>query len=60
MKALEAQQHRRFLKTHLGLDALEYQPQVKYIYMRKCAICAVRSRLLPPFPWIRSNGSPEP
>jgi len=33
MKGLEAQKHRRFLKTHLGLDALDYQPQVKYIYI---------------------------
>jgi aryl sulfotransferase len=28
---LDAQQHRRFIKTHLPLTALEFQPQVKYI-----------------------------
>jgi len=30
---LEAQTHRRFLKTHLPLDALVFSPQVKYIYI---------------------------
>ncbi|MBN1580296.1 MAG: sulfotransferase domain-containing protein [Anaerolineae bacterium] len=30
---LEAQTHRRFLKTHLPLDALPYAPQIKYIYV---------------------------
>lgn len=33
MASLEAQQHRRFLKTHLPLTALEFAPQVKYIYI---------------------------
>jgi aryl sulfotransferase len=28
---LEAQEHRRFIKTHLPLDGLPYFPQVKYI-----------------------------
>src|SRR4051794_34786286 len=28
---LEAQQHRRFIKTHLALDGLPYYPQVKYL-----------------------------
>jgi aryl sulfotransferase len=28
---LEAQQHRRFIKTHLALDGLPFYPQVKYI-----------------------------
>lgn len=28
---LEAQQHRRFIKTHLPLDGLPFYPQVKYI-----------------------------
>ena len=28
---LEAQQHRRFIKTHLALDGLPFFPQVKYI-----------------------------
>ncbi|MEJ2748458.1 MAG: sulfotransferase domain-containing protein, partial [Anaerolineae bacterium] len=30
---MEAQTHRRFLKTHLPLDALPYFPEVKYIYV---------------------------
>ena len=30
---LEAQTHRRFLKTHLPLDALVYSPDAKYIYI---------------------------
>lgn len=28
---IEAQQHRRFLKSHLPLDALPYYPQVRYL-----------------------------
>ena len=30
---VEAQIHRRFLKTHLPLDALVFSPQAKYIYI---------------------------
>lgn len=30
---LESQQHRRFLKTHLTLDALVFSPLAKYIYV---------------------------
>jgi aryl sulfotransferase len=30
---VEAQTHRRFLKTHLPLDALVYSPKAKYIYI---------------------------
>src|SRR4028119_1223349 len=30
---VEAQTHRRFLKTHLPLDALVFSPQAKYIYI---------------------------
>ncbi len=30
---IEAQSHRRFLKTHLPVDALAYSPQAKYIYI---------------------------
>ena len=30
---LEKQAHRRFLKTHLPLDALEYDDQVKYVFI---------------------------
>lgn len=33
MEQLEAQQHRRFLKTHLTLDALVFSPLAKYIYV---------------------------
>lgn len=34
---LEAQTHRRFIKTHLPLDALVYSPQAKYIYVARDA-----------------------
>ena len=30
---IEAQTHRRFLKTHLPVDALGLSPKVKYIYI---------------------------
>lgn len=30
---LEAQQHRRFVKTHLPVDALVFSPKAKYIYI---------------------------
>ena len=30
---VEAQQHRRFMKTHLPVDALTFSPQAKYIYI---------------------------
>lgn len=33
LAALEAQTHRRFIKTHLPLDALVYSPTAKYIYI---------------------------
>lgn len=33
MNQMEAQKHRRFIKTHLPLDGLPYFPQVKYIVM---------------------------
>lgn len=32
---LEAQTHRRFIKTHLPLDALNYVPRAKYIYVAR-------------------------
>ncbi len=32
---IEAQTHRRFLKTHLPLDALVYEPTAKYIYVAR-------------------------
>src|SRR5678816_4148146 len=31
MDELEAQTHRRFIKTHLALDGLPFYPQVRYI-----------------------------
>ncbi len=33
LPAIEAQTHRRFLKTHLPVDALVYSAQAKYIYI---------------------------
>ncbi len=33
--AIEAQTHRRFLKTHLPADALVYSPKAKYIYVAR-------------------------
>ncbi len=32
---VEAQTHRRFLKTHLPVDALEFSPQAKYLYIAR-------------------------
>ena len=37
LKQLEAQQHRRFIKTHLPLDGLPFYPQVKYIVVGRDA-----------------------
>lgn len=33
LAAVEAQTHRRFVKTHLPVDALVYSPRAKYIYI---------------------------
>ncbi len=33
LPAVEAQTHRRFLKTHLPVDALVYSPKAKYLYI---------------------------
>ena len=33
LAGLEAQTHRRFIKTHLPVDALVYSPKAKYIYI---------------------------
>jgi aryl sulfotransferase len=33
LPAVEAQKHRRFLKTHLPLDALVFSPKAKYLYI---------------------------
>lgn len=35
MEMLEAQQHRRCIKTHLPLDALPFHPQIKYIVVAR-------------------------
>src|SRR4051812_34594511 len=35
IEVLEAQQHRRYVKTHLSLDGLPYYPQVKYIVVAR-------------------------
>ena len=37
MAALEAQKHRRFIKTHLPVDALVFSPRAKYIYVGRDA-----------------------
>ena len=34
-EGLEAQDHRRFIKTHLPVDALVYNPKVKYVYIAR-------------------------
>lgn len=33
LAAVESQRHRRFLKTHLPIDALVFSPRAKYIYI---------------------------
>lgn len=33
LKAVETQTHRRFIKTHLPVDALVFSPRAKYIYI---------------------------
>ena len=33
LRAVEAQKHRRFLKTHLPVDALVFSPKAKYLYI---------------------------
>jgi aryl sulfotransferase len=33
LSVVEAQTHRRFLKTHLPVDALVFSPQAKYLYL---------------------------
>jgi len=35
LPGIEAQTHRRFLKTHLPLDALVFSPRAKYIYIAR-------------------------
>ena len=33
LPAIEAQSHRRFLTTHLPVDALNFAPKAKYLYI---------------------------
>ena len=35
MQIVEAQEHRRFLKTHLPVDALVFSPKAKYVYIAR-------------------------
>lgn len=35
LSGIEAQQHRRFLKTHLPLDGMRYEPSLKYVYVSR-------------------------
>jgi aryl sulfotransferase len=35
LNGLEAQQHRRFIKTHLPLDGMRYEPNLKYVYVSR-------------------------
>jgi aryl sulfotransferase len=35
LPAIEAQAHRRFLKTHLPVDALVFSPKAKYLYIAR-------------------------
>ena len=35
MPALEAQTHRRFIKTHLPVDALVFSPKARYLYIAR-------------------------
>jgi aryl sulfotransferase len=35
LQGVEAQTHRRFIKTHLPVDALVYSPKVKYFYIAR-------------------------
>ena len=35
LEQLESQQHRRYIKTHLPLDGLPYDPDLKYVYVSR-------------------------
>lgn len=37
LNGLRAQQHRRFIKTHLPLDGMRYETQLKYLYVARDA-----------------------
>ena len=45
---VEAQTHRRFLKTHLPVDALVFSPKAKYLYIGRDGRDVVWSMLQPP------------
>jgi len=53
---LEAQTHRRFMKTHLPVDTIRFCPKARYLYIgrdgRDVAVCCVDSRIWYP----NSNG----
>jgi aryl sulfotransferase len=42
--SIEAQRHRRYLKTHLPVDALVFSPKAKYIYVARDARDVVMSQ----------------
>ena len=47
LSMVEVQVHRRFLKTHLPVDALKYLPKAKYIYIGRdgrVRVCAITTR----------------
>jgi aryl sulfotransferase len=35
LNGIEGQRHRRYLKTHLPLDGMRYEPQLKYVYVSR-------------------------
>lgn len=35
LNRLKAQEHRRFIKTHLPLDGMIYHPHFKYLYIAR-------------------------
>ena len=35
LNGLAAQEHRRFIKTHLPLDGMRYEPHLKYVYVSR-------------------------
>ena len=48
MPMIEAQEHRRFLKTHLPVDALVFSPKAKYIYIARDGRDVVMEHVQPP------------
>ena len=35
LNGIESQNHRRYIKTHLPLDGMRYEPQLKYVYVSR-------------------------